>query len=226
MKQLGWLRPFATIPSTALEVFADTVKPVTILASDSYSLPLFVDNHYLLPLHGLLVLQKSHSCRSRPFSTLLPLGGLWPLPRITEPDMRVAVHAIADGLMGLMTDVDLQRLCQQTAVLRLALINSIGLAWQRMTEDADYRTSFPLPVQLAHILLELSQVRGQQIVVPYTHEQLAVLLNSYRETVTIMIGQFRRRGWLETRKGSIRLLDIPALTEAVQDDDLVQKLKT
>jgi CRP-like cAMP-binding protein len=47
--------------------------------------------------------------------------------------------------------------------------------------------------------------------VRYTHEQLAEMMGTYRETVTKILNEFRAAGWVELRRGKILVLDRMAL---------------
>lgn len=221
---LGQLEPFKGIPPNARATFATKLTFVSLAVKNSYQLTRSPEQYYLLPLYGSLILQKSRISRSRPFCRLLPLGGLWPIRHTEETERTIAVYALTKGAIGIITNEDLRCLCQQTAVLRAAFINSIGLAWQRITEDADIQANHPLSVRLAQVLLDLSQGQGQEIIVPHTHEQISLLLNSNRETVSALISRFRQLGWLESRSRSLQLLDIPVLSNATQDDWFVRQL--
>jgi len=59
--------------------------------------------------------------------------------------------------------------------------------------------------RLAALLLELHAEHGPNLAV--THQHLATELGTSREVVTRVLGDFERRGWLETRRARIRILD-------------------
>ncbi len=50
-----------------------------------------------------------------------------------------------------------------------------------------------------------------QNVVNRTHQDLAIELGTAREVISRQLKDFERRGWLETTRGQIRLLDVAAL---------------
>jgi CRP-like cAMP-binding protein len=52
-------------------------------------------------------------------------------------------------------------------------------------------------------------------VVRYTHQQLAEMIGSYRETVTKAIGDFREAGMIRIENESIYLTDITRLRALV-----------
>jgi CRP-like cAMP-binding protein len=47
--------------------------------------------------------------------------------------------------------------------------------------------------------------------VRFTHQQLAEMIGSYRETVTKAIGEFREAGLINVRDDTIHLTDLPQL---------------
>lgn len=71
----------------------------------------------------------------------------------------------------------------------------------------------PVPARLARTLLRLGQRFGQQtdsgavrLTLPITHDTLAALVGSARETTTSIIQQLRQDGLLEGTRGSYRFL--------------------
>ena len=52
-------------------------------------------------------------------------------------------------------------------------------------------------------------------VVRYTHQQLAEMIGSYRETVTKAIGEFREAGLIRVEEDAIYLTDVARLRELV-----------
>ena len=72
-------------------------------------------------------------------------------------------------------------------------------------------------LRVAALLLPLAQEPCSRLFgtgrpeVRYTHEQLADMVGTYRETVTKILNEFRLQGWVELRRGKIILLDRDAL---------------
>lgn len=67
-------------------------------------------------------------------------------------------------------------------------------------------------VRLATRLLELAQEDR----VATTHQALAVELGTAREVISRGLGEFQRRGWVETGRGAIRILKRDALDKLVR----------
>ena len=77
-----------------------------------------------------------------------------------------------------------------------------------------------VPQRLATVLLNLADTRAGQVdssmppaVVRYTHQQLAEMIGSYRETVTKAIGEFREAGLIRVEEEAIHLTDMTRLQE-------------
>jgi CRP-like cAMP-binding protein len=77
-----------------------------------------------------------------------------------------------------------------------------------------------VPQRLATVLLSLSAVTAVApeaadipAVVRYTHQQLAEMIGSYRETVTKAIGEFREAGLIRIDEGAIYLTNIEVLQQ-------------
>ncbi|NTU81761.1 MAG: Crp/Fnr family transcriptional regulator [Chloroflexales bacterium] len=78
-----------------------------------------------------------------------------------------------------------------------------------------------VPARLASVLLEMSEEqptgpRPQQRVARRTHQQLAEMVNAYRETVTKIINQFRDARLLDVDRSGITLLNPSRLRELSQ----------
>jgi CRP-like cAMP-binding protein len=74
-----------------------------------------------------------------------------------------------------------------------------------------------IPSRLAGLLLDLSQ-RGAELnlVEGYTHQDLAELLGTYRETTTQVLNEFKSQGWIDIGRKRIKIIDRSALTNQTQ----------
>ncbi len=94
----------------------------------------------------------------------------------------------------------------------------IELVSQRLEETEKKLAEFAfrnIPQRLASLLLQLAHAApGQQpfsLPVRYTHQQLAEMIGTYRETVTKVLNEFRQQGWIRIEHGRIMLVDPVAL---------------
>jgi CRP-like cAMP-binding protein len=87
---------------------------------------------------------------------------------------------------------------------------------ERKLADIAFRS---VPQRLAATLLSLADCQPQTgrlpnpAVVRYTHQQLAEMIGSYRETVTKVIGEFREANIIKIEDDAIQLTDLEQLEE-------------
>jgi CRP/FNR family cyclic AMP-dependent transcriptional regulator len=80
-----------------------------------------------------------------------------------------------------------------------------------------------VPQRLASLLLQLGRVPPEQRHGPvllsarYTHQQLAEMIGTYRETVTKVLNDFRQQGWIRMERGYIQLVDLETLQRMISD---------
>jgi CRP-like cAMP-binding protein len=71
-----------------------------------------------------------------------------------------------------------------------------------------------IPARLSSLLLSLSaEENGASIVDGYTHQDLAEMLGTYRETTTQILNNFKGAGWIEIGRKRIVLLDQEAISD-------------
>jgi CRP/FNR family transcriptional regulator, cyclic AMP receptor protein len=126
-------------------------------------------------------------------------------------------EAMMPCVLCLMSREDVTTLLLGDPRIALRIAEILG---QRLI-DAERRLSDfafkNLPERLAALLLRLAQEARPRLwgsgypEVPYTHEQLAEMVGTYRETATKILNEFRAAGWVDLRRGKIVILDRVAL---------------
>lgn len=116
---------------------------------------------------------------------------------------------------------ELLRVMAEDGVLATAILELVGqqrLVVSRRIEEVAFKS---VPARLASVLLEMSET--QQVSTPQpprlprrTHQQLADMINAYRETVTKVINQFRDARLLDVDSSGITLLNPSRLRELAQ----------
>ena len=84
------------------------------------------------------------------------------------------------------------------------------LRWVGLSRSADWR--------LASLLLVWQEERGTTGLVPgfkmsLTHEEVAQMIGTTRETVTRVLARFRKQGWIQVKGATILLCNIAALRD-------------
>ena len=75
-----------------------------------------------------------------------------------------------------------------------------------------------VPARIASALATLARVDGGEV--RLTHEQLADLVGTTRETTTKVLGDLRQRELVRLRRGRIQVIDVQALIQLSRDEDL------
>lgn len=95
-----------------------------------------------------------------------------------------------------------------------AVANRLSLAEERLAELAFKR----LPARLAALLLRLSAEKQSRALEGFTHQHLADMLGTYRETVTQILNEWRSAGYLELSRKRIQLLNAEALGAIIETE--------
>jgi CRP-like cAMP-binding protein len=152
---------------------------------------------------------------------------------ILEPSSLFGEMALADGWLHdtfaeTMTDSsigtigrdELRRALNTYPAMSLRFMNIMSRrlrALERKLADIAFKS---VPQRLATVLLNLADTHDAPdspatppAVVRYTHQQLAEMIGSYRETVTKAIGDFREAGLIRVEEDVIFLTDLAQLRE-------------
>jgi CRP/FNR family transcriptional regulator, cyclic AMP receptor protein len=129
-------------------------------------------------------------------------------------------EAMTECVVGALGREDLRRVLSSypAVALRFMEVMSQRLrALERKLADVAFKS---VPQRLAAVLLNLADLEpertghtGPPAVVRYTHQQLAEMIGSYRETVTKAIGEFREAGLIRVEEDAIQLTDVARLQE-------------
>lgn len=114
---------------------------------------------------------------------------------------------------------ELESLMAARPALALGLMDDLGRhsrALSRRLENVAFKS---VPARLAALLLELAQPgRNDEPITTgrWTHQELADMINAYRETTTKVLNQFRAAKLIEVDRKGVTLLDITGLREVAQ----------
>lgn len=126
-------------------------------------------------------------------------------------------EALSDCRVGSLPSDEVRELMIHHPSVALRMMDIIARrlrALERKLADIAFKS---VPQRLAAILLNLADCGVDMpqdtppAVVRYTHQQLAEMLGSYRETVTKAVSEFREDGLIRVADESIFLLDLPRL---------------
>ncbi|MBI2477499.1 MAG: Crp/Fnr family transcriptional regulator [Planctomycetia bacterium] len=116
----------------------------------------------------------------------------------------------------------MQQLMESHAGVTLGVTKIIGLRRRRIEQRLKNLLFLSNRERLTHLLLELAQqygVRenvGLRLRIQLSHQDLANVIGSTRETVTVVLGEMQQEGLLSIGRRRILILDLGKLASSVQ----------
>jgi CRP-like cAMP-binding protein len=125
-------------------------------------------------------------------------------------------EAMGECSVGVINSTDLIETIDRHPQIALRLMELMAQRLQSMQNKLADIAFKSVPQRLATVLLDLVAAshlpqNGTPAVVRYTHQQLAEMIGSYRETVTKAVGDFRDGGLIRIEEDTIYLTDVPRL---------------
>lgn len=112
----------------------------------------------------------------------------------------------------------LRRLLGARPDLSLLLLRELARYRSVVSRRLDEVAFKSVPARLASLLLHMGDAAASSDRLPRrTHQQLAEMINAYRETVTKVINQFRDARLLDVDSTGIRLLNVKQLRKLAQE---------
>ncbi len=123
-------------------------------------------------------------------------------------------EAVDDCLICIMGREEVEELIMFRPQVALRLLGALGerlVNVEQRLEDAAFQR---MPVRLARLLLQLNEEQGNLgSVKGYTHQYLADMLGTYRETATQTLNEFKQQGIIELGRKSITISDVDGLEQ-------------
>jgi CRP/FNR family cyclic AMP-dependent transcriptional regulator len=127
-------------------------------------------------------------------------------------------EAMTECVIGVIGRDALREVLERYPQVAIAFMELMGQRLRAMENKLADIAFKSVPQRLASVLLSLAGVApalvaggGPPRVVRYTHQQLAEMIGSYRETVTKAIGEFREAGLIRIEDEAISLTDLAQL---------------
>lgn len=126
-------------------------------------------------------------------------------------------EAIDECLICVMSRVDVERLLINKPQVALRFMESMARRLQDAEEKLEDLAFKSIPSRLAGLLVRLAgSENGRDDVVGYTHQDMAEMLGTYRETTTQTLNEFKNQGWIDIGRKKIRILDRESLEAQAQ----------
>ncbi|MGE3911851.1 MAG: Crp/Fnr family transcriptional regulator [Chloroflexota bacterium] len=140
-------------------------------------------------------------------STLGPHTVFGDMPLAGQQMYGAFAEAVTDCMICVLGRADLEKLIEARPMVAIRLLETVGqrlLEAEAVIEDFAFKG---VPARLAMLLLRLAGHGGADEVRGYSHQDLAEMIGSYRETVTATLDDFKRRGLVTVGRRHIHLLD-------------------
>jgi len=123
-------------------------------------------------------------------------------------------EATGECVLCVMSRVDVERLLMDKPGVAIRFMEAMATRLQQAETQLEAIAFRSIPSRLAQLLLDRSEQRdGEWVLLGYTHQNLAELLGTYRETVTQTLNEFKAQGTIAIGRKQITILDRSALEE-------------
>jgi CRP/FNR family transcriptional regulator, cyclic AMP receptor protein len=128
-------------------------------------------------------------------------------------------EAMTECLICVMSRSDVEQLLLRDPRIAMRLAQSLGTRLAEVEARLEEMAFKSVAGRLAGLLLRLADDtdwRGRRVLSGLTHQQLAELIGSYRETVTLTLNEFRAAGCIDIGRRKIVVLDEDKLSDIAE----------
>jgi CRP/FNR family cyclic AMP-dependent transcriptional regulator len=126
-------------------------------------------------------------------------------------------EAIEPCTLCVMSKADVEQLILTKPKVAMRIMQAMAnrlMEAESQLEDIAFKS---IPARMADLLLKLTdQASDPAVLVGYSHQDLAEMLGTYRETATITLNEFKSKGWIDINRKRVTLLDREALQAQIQ----------
>ncbi len=125
-------------------------------------------------------------------------------------------EAVEDCLICVMSRADLERLILSKPKVALRILEITGRRLREAEERLESMAFKGIPARLASLLLRLADEQGGDEVRGLTHQDLAEMVGTYRETATQVLNELKSQGLIQIRRKRIHILDREGLQDVAE----------
>ena len=214
---------FELLQPKQLQVLAELVRVRRLAQGEVLWLQGQRVSHFSVVYRGRLRSVRRSRKGSEKEISLLATGHHFGLAEmITGAKSALTISADQPSVILTMDGKSLRTKLLSEANICYRLMQTMARAIFRLTGELERASFETAPRRLARLLLRDAAVGGmpgpgQSPEKQLSHWELAVQIGTTRETVSRVLGQFRRRGLIETSYRSIKILDRKELTTYLKD---------
>ncbi|MCI0393889.1 MAG: Crp/Fnr family transcriptional regulator [Chloroflexi bacterium] len=126
-------------------------------------------------------------------------------------------EAVEECILCVMSRPDVERLMREKPEVALRIVETLAkrlVYMERQLEEVAFKS---IPARLASVLLRLAGEAGSSEVIGFTHQDLAELLGTYRETITQTLNDFRAIGLVQLERKKVILTDLAGLENVAEN---------
>ncbi len=121
-------------------------------------------------------------------------------------------EAIEECTLCVMSRLDVEHLLVNKPQVSLRIMEVMARRLKEAESNLEDMAFKSIPARLASLLIKLSASQSTNGDVDgYTHQDLAEMIGTYRETTTQTLNDFKNQGWINIERKRIEILDQPAL---------------
>ncbi len=130
-------------------------------------------------------------------------------------------EAVEKSTIVLIPNDVMQQLLMQNPEVSLGITRLMGLRRRRIERRLKYLLFRSNRERMIHLLMELAEQYGREtaagleLKIKLSHQDLANIIGSTRETVTVVLGELQSEGYLELGRRKIILKDLARLAASV-----------
>lgn len=126
-------------------------------------------------------------------------------------------EAIEDCTLCVMSQLDVEQLLVSKPQVGVRILQGMARRLREAEVKLEELAFKSIPARLASLLLKLSLNNiNNNAVKGYTHQDLAEMVGTYRETTTQTLNHFKSQGWIEIERKKIEILDRLALKQLTE----------
>jgi CRP/FNR family cyclic AMP-dependent transcriptional regulator len=162
---------------------------------------------FLLKAGRIRIYRLSADGKKLVLSTLDPETFFGDMPLAGQQMYGAFAEALDDCTLCVLGRADLERLIETRPRVAIRLLEVVGRRLVEAESASEELAFKSIPARLATLLLRLSDASQGDALVGHTHQDLAEMIGTYRETATQTLDDFKRRGLVDLGRKHIRILD-------------------
>ncbi|HEY5649070.1 MAG TPA: Crp/Fnr family transcriptional regulator [Nitrospiria bacterium] len=216
------IKLFSDLPDQDIKMMEETTRMEAVKRREVIFLPGDPAQTVFLLKTGRVKLSRINEDGKEWTMAILEPGEVFGELEMLEGSKRDTVaEALDDCSICVMQRPDFEAMLKKDPNTSLRLTKLVGLRLKKIENRVENLVFRDVPSRLAQLLIQLSEevgvkdARGILFRVKITHQDLASLIGSTRETVSATLGEFKKKGLIDIDQRRIILKDSKGLSDLV-----------